>query len=97
VIDNLPITFPAIEACDLIFILPLNSDFEEKPNQKSVLARLLRVMDVRQGVLERSGFKMLYLYNELQRYARKSMPRRLLDYASGERERTLSLRNATTE
>jgi len=65
VIDNLPITFPAIEACDLIFILPLNSDFEEKPNQRSVLARLLRVMDVRQGVLERSGFKMLYLYNEL--------------------------------
>ncbi len=36
VIDNLPITFPAIEACDLIFILPLNSDFEEKPNQRSV-------------------------------------------------------------
>jgi len=65
VIDNLPITFPAIEACDLIFILPLNSDFEEKPNQRSVLARLLRVMDIRQGVLERSGFKMLYLYNEL--------------------------------
>lgn len=65
VIDNLPITFPAIEACDLIFILPLNSDFEETPNKKSVLARLLRVMDIRQGVLERSGFKMLYLYNEL--------------------------------
>jgi NTE family protein len=65
VIDNLPITFPAIEGCDLIFILPLNSDFEEQPNRHSVLARLLRVMDVRQGVLERSGFKMLYLYNEL--------------------------------
>src|SRR5258708_3379600 len=65
VIDNLPISFPAIAGCDLIFILPLNSDFEEQPNQRSVLARLLRVMDVRQGVLERSGFKMLYLYNEL--------------------------------
>jgi NTE family protein len=65
VIDNLPITFPAVEGCDLIFILPLNSDFEQQPNQKSVLARLLRVMDVRQGVLERAGFKMLYLYNEL--------------------------------
>jgi NTE family protein len=65
VIDNLPIGFPAIEGCDLIFILPLNSDFEAQPNQRSVLARLLRIMDVRQGALERSGFKMLYLYNEL--------------------------------
>ncbi len=65
VIDNLPISFPAAEGCDLIFILPLNSNFEQPPNQRSVLARLLRVMDVRQGALERSGFKMLYLYNEL--------------------------------
>ena len=65
VIDNLPIGFAAIEGCDLIFILPLNSDFEAQPNQRSVLARLLRVMDVRQGALERGGFKMLYLYNEL--------------------------------
>lgn len=67
VVDNLPITFAATkeEDCDLIFILPLNSDFEDEPNRTSILARLLRVMDVRQGVLERSGFKMLYLYNEL--------------------------------
>jgi predicted acylesterase/phospholipase RssA len=67
VIDNLPIAFAAAseENCDLIFILPLNSDFEEKPDQTSILLRLLRVMDVRQGVLERGGFKLLYLYNEL--------------------------------
>ncbi len=67
VIDNLPITFAAAseENCDLIFILPLNSDFEDEPDTTSILLRLLRVMDVRQGVLERSGFKMLYLYNEL--------------------------------
>jgi predicted acylesterase/phospholipase RssA len=67
VIDNLPITFAAAseENCDLIFILPLNSDFEDEPNTTSIVARLLRVMDVRQGALERSGFKMLYLYNEL--------------------------------
>lgn len=67
VIDNLPITFAAgsEENCDLIFILPLNSDFEEEPNETSIVARLFRVMDVRQGVLERSGFKLLYLYNEL--------------------------------
>lgn len=67
VIDNLPITFAAApeENCDLIFILPLNSDFEEEPDRTSFLMRLLRVIDVRQGVLERGGFKMLYLYNEL--------------------------------
>jgi NTE family protein len=65
VIDNVPIAFAAAEGCDLIFILPLNSDFEETPNETSVFARLFRVMDVRQGVLERNGFKMVYLYNEI--------------------------------
>jgi NTE family protein len=65
VIDNLPITFPAIEGCDLVFILPLNASFDEVPNERSILARFLRVMDVRQGALERGGFKLLYLYNEL--------------------------------
>jgi NTE family protein len=65
VIDNLPMQFAAMEGCDLIFVLPLNSDFEEEPNRTSILARLLRVMDVRQGVLERSAFKLVYLYNEL--------------------------------
>jgi NTE family protein len=65
VIDNLPITFPAIEGCDLVFILPLNASFDEVPNERSILARFLRVMDMRQGALERGGFKLLYLYNEL--------------------------------
>ena len=67
VVDNLPIVFAAVpqESCDLVFILPLNSDFEEEPNTTSMVARLMRVMDVRQGVLERNGFKLLYLYNEL--------------------------------
>jgi NTE family protein len=65
VIDNLPITFPAIEGCDLVFILPLNASFAAVPNERSILARFLRVMDVRQGALERGGFKLLYLYNEL--------------------------------
>ncbi len=65
VIDNLPIAFAAVEACDLIFVLPLNASFEEAPNKRSILARFLRVMDIRQGALERNGFKMLYLYNEL--------------------------------
>lgn len=65
VIDNLPLMFPALERCDLLFVLPLNSDFEAQPNMRSIFARLLRVMDVRQGALERGGFKTLYLYNEL--------------------------------
>jgi NTE family protein len=65
VIDNVPIVFAAVEPCDLVFVLPLNSDFEERPNESSVFARLFRVMDVRQGVLERHGFKMVYLYNEI--------------------------------
>jgi NTE family protein len=65
VIDNLPIIFPAMEECNLIFVLPLNSDFEEEPNETSVLARLFRVMDVRQGALERNSFKIMYLFNEL--------------------------------
>jgi predicted acylesterase/phospholipase RssA len=65
VIDNLPIIFPAMEGCNLLFVLPLNSDFEEEPNETSVMARLFRVMDVRQGALERNSFKIQYLYNEL--------------------------------
>jgi NTE family protein len=67
VLDNLPILFPANDGCDLIFILPLNADFEAVPNERSILARLFRVMDVRQGALERAGFKLIYLYNELAR------------------------------
>ncbi len=65
VIDNLPISFAALEDCDLIFVLPLNADFDAVPNRTSLLARLYRVMDARQGALERSSMKLLYLYNEL--------------------------------
>jgi NTE family protein len=65
VIDNLPVLFAAMECCDLIFVLPLNSDFNAVPNRRSVLKRLLRVMDIRQGALERGSLKDLYLYNEL--------------------------------
>jgi predicted acylesterase/phospholipase RssA len=65
VIDNLPISFAALEGCDLIFVLPLNHDFKRDVNLRSIFARLFRVMDVRQGVLERKSFRDLYLYNEL--------------------------------
>jgi predicted acylesterase/phospholipase RssA len=66
VIDNLPIKFGTeFENCDLLFILPLNASTAQKPDQRSIVKRLFRVMDVRQGVLERNSFKMVYLYNEL--------------------------------
>jgi predicted acylesterase/phospholipase RssA len=67
VVDNLPIRFGTeIEDCDLLFILPLNATFAQAVNQTSILLRMYRVMDVRQGVLERNAFKMIYLYNELE-------------------------------
>ena len=66
VIDNLPIKFGTeFENCDLLFILPLNASFAQRPDLRSIVKRLFRVMDVRQGVLERNSFKMIYLYNEL--------------------------------
>jgi len=66
VVDNLPIRFGTeIENCDLLFILPLNATFAQAVNQTSIVHRMYRVMDVRQGVLERNAFKLIYLYNEL--------------------------------
>jgi predicted acylesterase/phospholipase RssA len=66
VIDNLPIRFGTeIEECDLLFILPLNASFERTVDQRSLIRRLARVTEIRQGVLERNSFKMIYLYNEL--------------------------------
>jgi NTE family protein len=65
VIDNLPIMFAATEGCDVVFILPLNSDFDAIINRRSIITRFVRVMDVRQGALERNGLKMVYLFNEL--------------------------------
>jgi predicted acylesterase/phospholipase RssA len=65
VIDNLPIVFGTdIEQCDLLFVLLLNASFEAEPNHTSILQRLMRVMDVRQGVLERNSLKLTYLFNE---------------------------------
>jgi predicted acylesterase/phospholipase RssA len=66
VIDNLPIQFGTeCEQCDLLFILPLNATFSRNINHRSIIRRMSRVLDVRQGVLERNSFKMVYLYNEL--------------------------------
>jgi NTE family protein len=72
VIDNLPIRFGTeVEECDLLFILPLNASFERKVDQRSLIRRLARVTEIRQGVLERNSFKMIYLYNELASMRRK--------------------------
>lgn len=66
VVDNLPVRFGTeIERCDLLFVLPLNASFAEPVDRSSITRRLLRVMDVRQGVMERSSLKLVYLYNEL--------------------------------
>ncbi|HYM10333.1 MAG TPA: patatin-like phospholipase family protein, partial [Bryobacterales bacterium] len=66
VVDNLPVWFGTeIEKCDLLFVLPLNASYAEPVNQTSVLHRVARVIDVRQGVIERNAFKLAYLYNEL--------------------------------
>ena len=65
VIDNLPIQFAAMERCDLTFVLPLNSDFVADVNERSIFHRLFRVLDIRQGALERNSLKIQYLYNEL--------------------------------
>ena len=68
VVDNLPLRFATeLEDCDFLFVLPLNATFNEKVNRNSLIRRLFRVMDMRQGVLERNAFKQTYLFNELAR------------------------------
>lgn len=95
VIDNVPIRFGTeIEGCDLLFVLPLNASFAEDVNRNSVAKRLFRVMDVRQGVLERNAFKMVYLYNELA--ALKAMASRSERSADVETEAAQSLTQTAT-
>lgn len=68
VIENLPMVFGTlIEGCDLLFVLPLNASFDAEVNHHSILARLSRAMEARQGVIERNAFKQSYLYNDLHK------------------------------
>jgi predicted acylesterase/phospholipase RssA len=68
VIENLPMLFGTqLEECDLLFVLPLNATFDAAANHHSILARLSRVMETRQGVIERNAFKQAYLYNDLHK------------------------------
>lgn len=72
VVDNLPLRFGTeIEECNLLFVLPLNASFEERATQNSVIRRLFRVMDIRQGVLERNSIKLARLYNDRARLVRE--------------------------
>ena len=59
VIENIPFRFGApIEDCDLLFVLPLNATFQEHEVESStLLRRVLRVSDIRQGVLEAHALK----------------------------------------
>jgi predicted acylesterase/phospholipase RssA len=66
VVDNVPVWFGTqLETCDLLFVLPLNATFNARADFSSLARRLFRVMDVRQGVLEKNAMKLAYLYNEL--------------------------------
>jgi predicted acylesterase/phospholipase RssA len=79
VIDNLPIQFATwSEGCNLLFVLPLNATFEARLSNVSILARMARVLDVRQGVLERDSLKDISLYNRLIEAERASQ-RKLKD------------------
>ncbi|HKK28395.1 MAG TPA: patatin-like phospholipase family protein [Gemmatimonadota bacterium] len=66
VIDNLPIRYATrFEGCNLLFIFPLHASFEQRHSERSILRRLGRVMEVRQGALERDALRDISLYNEL--------------------------------
>lgn len=66
VLDNLPIRYTTrFEGCNLLFIFPLHASFERAHSEGSILRRLGRVMEVRQGALERGALRDMSLYNEL--------------------------------
>lgn len=66
VLDNLPIRYTTrFEGCNLLFIFPLHASFEKAHSKRSILRRLGRVMEVRQGALERGALRDVSLYNEL--------------------------------
>lgn len=66
VIENLPIRFTTwFEGCNLLFVFPLNATFEAAARERSMLLRMFRVMDIRQGALERNALRDIALYNTL--------------------------------
>ncbi len=66
IVDNLPIRYATRnEGCNLLFVFALNATFERALTRHSILSRMSRVMDVRQGVLERGAIRDISLYNEV--------------------------------
>jgi predicted acylesterase/phospholipase RssA len=66
VIDNLPIQFATwCEGCNLLFVFPLNATFAGTASEASILKRMARVLDMRQGALERAALKDISLYNQI--------------------------------
>jgi predicted acylesterase/phospholipase RssA len=58
VLENLPIRFGApIEDCDLLFVLPLHASFKRTRERHSLLKRVLRVGEIRQGMLELAALR----------------------------------------
>ncbi len=58
VLENLPIRFGApIEDCDLLFVLPLHASFKRTPERHSMLKRVLRMAEIRQGMLELAALR----------------------------------------
>src|SRR5258705_13981642 len=73
-IENLPMLFGTqVEHCDLLFVLPLNATFPAPVNHRSIIARLSRGMEARQGVIEGNAFKLSYLYNVLHQRTGESL------------------------
>jgi hypothetical protein len=66
VIANLPVWFGThLEQCDLLFILALNASFAESQTSRFMASRLVRALDIRQGVLEYDALRGIYDRNEL--------------------------------
>ena len=59
VVENLPFRFGApIEDCDLLFVLPLNTTFQQHDvPRRTLIKSVQRVADIRRGVLEANALK----------------------------------------
>jgi predicted acylesterase/phospholipase RssA len=65
VIDNLPIVFGTeVEACDLLFVFPLNASFEARVDTRWMWKRLVRVVNIRQAALEQKALADLRRLNK---------------------------------
>jgi predicted acylesterase/phospholipase RssA len=85
VTDNLPIRLAAaFDRCDLLVILPLNASFQVDERPHWMGTRLTRVIDVRQGVLERLALKQVYLFNISYAARRSRLPVPALVIAPGQ-------------